>query len=110
MVRRPPISTRTDTLFPSTTLFRSDLPADGVRQRLAGTSVRHMNHLDSCCVGEHFEGNMAGQADAGAAECDGAGLGLCRSDELAQGIVRSIIGSEKYRRADRKSTRLNSSH
>src|SRR3546814_2111543 len=25
MIRRPPISTRTDTLFPYTTLFRSDL-------------------------------------------------------------------------------------
>src|SRR3546814_19468902 len=27
MIRRPPISTRTDTLFPYTTLFRSDLAA-----------------------------------------------------------------------------------
>src|SRR3546814_5193904 len=26
MIRRPPRSTRTDTLFPYTTLFRSDLP------------------------------------------------------------------------------------
>src|SRR3546814_4535955 len=33
MRRRPPRSTRTDTLFPSTTLFRSlaDVPNDGVR-------------------------------------------------------------------------------
>src|SRR3546814_12339310 len=30
MIRRPPRSTRTDTLFPYTTLFRSDQP--GVRQ------------------------------------------------------------------------------
>src|SRR3546814_11917554 len=29
MIRRPPRSTRTDTLFPYTTLFRSDLGADG---------------------------------------------------------------------------------
>src|SRR3546814_4949565 len=28
MIRRPPISTRTDTLFPYTTLFRSELQAD----------------------------------------------------------------------------------
>src|SRR3546814_3731138 len=27
MIRRPPRSTRTDTLFPYTTLFRSELPA-----------------------------------------------------------------------------------
>src|SRR3546814_10056818 len=32
MIRRPPRSTRTDTLFPYTTLFRSRLPV-GVRHR-----------------------------------------------------------------------------
>src|SRR3546814_14720761 len=30
MIRRPPRSTRTDTLFPYTTLFRSPLGTDGV--------------------------------------------------------------------------------
>src|SRR3546814_6283355 len=34
MIRRPPRSTRTDTLFPYTTLFRSR-PADGPRRRAA---------------------------------------------------------------------------
>src|SRR3546814_16428848 len=29
MIRRPPVSTRTDTLFPSTTLFRSRYPLQG---------------------------------------------------------------------------------
>src|SRR3546814_6305107 len=33
MIRRPPISTRTDTLFPYTTLFRSVVPAWRVRHR-----------------------------------------------------------------------------
>src|SRR3546814_10215966 len=34
MIRRPPRSTRTDTLFPYTTLFRSDAPAPpGSRRR-----------------------------------------------------------------------------
>src|SRR3546814_9974755 len=32
MIRRPPRSTRTDTLFPYTTLFRSLLAEDGVRR------------------------------------------------------------------------------
>src|SRR3546814_2436306 len=32
MIRRPPRSTRTDTLFPYTTLFRSDRPARGDRR------------------------------------------------------------------------------
>src|SRR3546814_3173090 len=33
MIRRPPRSTRTDTLFPYTTLFRSRTPARGDRGR-----------------------------------------------------------------------------
>src|SRR3546814_1488572 len=32
MIRRPPRSTRTDTLFPDTTLFRSRYPSQGRRQ------------------------------------------------------------------------------
>src|SRR3546814_1726341 len=41
MIRRPPISTRTDTLFPYTTLFRSDEDEreDGDRERCR--DVRH---------------------------------------------------------------------
>src|SRR3546814_8450769 len=35
MLRRPPRSTRTDTLFPYTTLFRSHLDADGKRRLFA---------------------------------------------------------------------------
>src|SRR3546814_5071110 len=37
MIRRPPRSTRTDTLFPYTTLFRSE----DRRQRLAAREPRH---------------------------------------------------------------------
>src|SRR3546814_13420241 len=56
MLRRPPRSTRTDTLFPYTTLFRSppvaSLPVAGERTRLAlqafriacGTLVRRTDH------------------------------------------------------------------
>src|SRR3546814_1730455 len=41
MIRRPPRSTRTDTLFPSTTLFRSPLPLpDRPRSRPAALSGR----------------------------------------------------------------------
>src|SRR3546814_69893 len=38
MIRRPPRSTRTDTLFPYTTLFRS-YPDEARRRKLAGTLV-----------------------------------------------------------------------
>src|SRR3546814_8683698 len=37
MIRRPPTSTRTDPLFPYTTLFRSDLPAEVIWRRTKGT-------------------------------------------------------------------------
>src|SRR3546814_4008144 len=42
MIRRPPRSTRTDTLFPYTTLFRSRRPAaEFAEQRLAAQRVEH---------------------------------------------------------------------
>src|SRR3546814_7547826 len=44
MIRRPPRSTRTDTLFPYTTLFRSDLlTTQGVVVRSAPTMPSSMN-------------------------------------------------------------------
>src|SRR3546814_18698210 len=39
MIRRPPRSTRTDTLFPYTTLFRSDLPDRHRRSSSAGRAL-----------------------------------------------------------------------
>src|SRR3546814_5738875 len=39
MIRRPPRSTRTDTLFPYTTLFRSGLPPAAVAAATLGTSA-----------------------------------------------------------------------
>src|SRR3546814_2860727 len=56
MLRRPPISTRTDTLFPYTTLFRSMRPRDiaALRQlgqkhrapRLGPASMARLGHLN----------------------------------------------------------------
>src|SRR3546814_7210382 len=51
MIRRPPRSTRTDTLFPYTTLFRSfDLPARRTRlaHRLLHAGVRLSGATDPC--------------------------------------------------------------
>src|SRR3546814_14862032 len=70
MVRRPPGSTRTDTLFPYTTLFRS--PYGGVVPEIAARS--HPDHIDRL-VGEAMQ-----QAGLTFAELDGvaatAGPGL----------------------------------
>src|SRR3546814_4102787 len=59
MIRRPPRSTRTDTLFPSTTLFRSHWPTlptkSSVWPRLRDCSVaarpRSSTSCSNCCNG-----------------------------------------------------------
>src|SRR3546814_4273228 len=43
MIRRPPRSTRTDTLFPYPTLFRSTRLPPGVVRRLVGTLAHPLN-------------------------------------------------------------------
>src|SRR3546814_4014923 len=47
MIRRPPRSTRTDTLFPYTTLFRSRPRQRGVRKCPRATSHWSSGHADS---------------------------------------------------------------
>src|SRR3546814_15657664 len=83
MIRRPPRSTRTDTLFPYTTLFRSRLHRgrDAVAElRQHERDARHVLHVRPVCA---HDGDAArGEADLG------------RRTALR----------------DRKSTRLNSSH
>src|SRR3546814_17936884 len=41
MIRRPPISTRTDTLFPYTTLFRSGPAVAGSEEEIEGLVAEH---------------------------------------------------------------------
>src|SRR3546814_14437453 len=97
MIRRPPRSTRTDTLFPYTTLFRSPL-IGAVENAAAGGAAAEL-----------VERVLAGGDDI-----------------LVEGHAHMIIGAEQGRFApvadrdggrehffhhqDRKSTRLNSSH
>src|SRR3546814_1851088 len=45
MIRRPPRSTRTDTLFPDTTLFRSEAARQAWHRQMAG--VRRLLGLDA---------------------------------------------------------------
>src|SRR3546814_11490329 len=87
MIRRPPRSTRTDTLFPYTTLFRS---ANGKQP------VRKVNHRYGAVLDR---GNLAN-----------VGLG-----RLLSGFTKILAGTAEYLApgghvVDRKSTRLNSSH
>src|SRR3546814_1414922 len=104
MIRRPPRSTRTDTLFPYTTLFRSPgrfhalrvigahLGA-GILQRLDDRDRGRVAHV----VGVGLEG-QAEQRDGAAAD-----RSLDRRQNLAAHRALALL-------VDRKSTRLNSSH
>src|SRR3546814_14700539 len=92
MIRRPPRSTRTDTLFPYTTLFRSTGPAAGGldAERRQHRVKRVRGHRRAAVV---VQGELAG-ADAGTLDA--------AHDEL--------LGECAGLAPDRKSTRLNSSH
>src|SRR3546814_5993516 len=106
MIRRPPGSTRTDTLFPYTTLFRSvgilGKHLDGPH---AGRRV-----LSGILVGERRQHLLVfGQGSA-------AGQGQYATGAVVVGGNCGTRGGSRqgFRRAvhwvDRKSTRLNSSH
>src|SRR3546814_12360119 len=88
MVRRPPRSTRTDTLFPYTTLFRSvGMTDEEVRAAMAA-----FQRIDA----------YRSRSNSGA----GLGLSICRNLIDRHGGHMEV----RSRPGDRKSTRLNSSH
>src|SRR3546814_12824307 len=106
MLRRPPRSTRTDTLFPYTTLFRS------LRHRVPVT------HGDGAVIERvEVDGDAHGGADlvlAAVAPADGLGL-VVVAHQVAAEQVEDLAGDRREgvllgERQDRKSTRLNSSH
>src|SRR3546814_20391697 len=86
--RRPPISTRTDTLFPDTTLFRS----------IDEVAVLDLDHRGVA--------RPAGRQDAQFGPADR----LRRGGGGAVDDVAEIHSQADELRQDRKSTRLNSSH
>src|SRR3546814_18488834 len=92
MIRRHPRSTRTDTLFPYTTLFRSQLPRAVLRkQQTVGIVALHR---PDC--GRSREEDVDAMVSNDPPKCPGIG----RPDRLA--LIHDA--------GDRKSTRLNSSH
>src|SRR3546814_9836896 len=116
MIRRPPRSTRTDTLFPYTTLFRSWCSGSACCWRPRGRGIR-------CCrsvavlerefaVADAFgpvlhhvgDGALAIDVDhVGQGGEDRRGRHDLRGCALGDGLVPGL-------QEDRKSTRLNSSH
>src|SRR3546814_18833760 len=91
MIRLPPRSTRTDTLFPYTTLFLSR----------ASPLVKHNSVCEMLDLHTIFE------------SATGLSLGrhICMQDFSAASASATDLGATAVKAAvDRKSTRLNSSH
>src|SRR3546814_20474315 len=93
MIRRPPRSTRTDTLFPDTALFRSTM---------AGRTVESDGNHAITLLREDA------RVPAGLPAVAEAALRPAMDDEGDRHLPGRVRGLEDH--ADRKSTRLNSSH
>src|SRR3546814_5577167 len=102
MIRRPPRSTRTDTLFPYTTLFRSICRGHLLRS-LAVAKVE---------IAQHAGEVAARPEDIGRVDEPGKGgtRTVALDDDRFLGPTILVIGVPNDRRRDRKSTRLNSRH
>src|SRR3546814_20455661 len=105
MIRRPPRSTRTDTLFPYTTLFRSDRAAHSADGILPGAA-----YTEKPGTWVNLEGRVQFSERAVFPPGD------AREDWTIFRALSEVLGaklpfdSPGQLRADRKSTRLNSSH
>src|SRR3546814_11455669 len=96
LIRRPPRSTLTDTLFPDTTLCRSR--AEEVRQALQQQGIQVLDLED-------MKTQWEGETEPAVATPDGVPAQANRRVEV---VARGMYAEEIP--ADRKSTRLNSSH
>src|SRR3546814_10076028 len=109
MIRRPPRSTRTDTLFPYTTLFRSFSCAVGVPAACLPSGVPRVflfqpdGTLRESNYGTDFRPVGSGNNQGG----DGSTLN--DTGTLQPGYKRYIANFLAHYDVDRKSTRLNSS-
>src|SRR3546814_14320766 len=111
MIRRPPRSTRTDTLFPYTTLFRSgeeqtkrSLRRDGARRGARGRSAGP----SSLARGVGFA--ITEESGCPLARLDRALAAARRFERFFPELRRHQVLELELLLGDRKSTRLNSSH
>src|SRR3546814_9153974 len=108
MIRRPPRSTRTDTLFPYTTLFRSELEQVGrsglaVPRAVPGIGEADMVIVVDIVIERRDDTVATGVGLAGVEAAD-----AITDVAIAIEVAAVIIAAADI--ADRKSTRLNSSH
>src|SRR3546814_20695206 len=94
MIRRPPRSTRTDTLFPYTTLFRSKGLNGDLDYPAYGTSKAGLLNMSRYIATQYGKQGIRSNVVV---------VGLVMTDALDENMPAAA-------QADRKSTRLNSSH
>src|SRR3546814_11865392 len=97
MIRRPPRSTRTDTLVPYTTLFRSSAKAAIESRNIVCSSVR-LKSIASVVRAFEDHRNALAKADAHRHECMAAAPG----DKLASGSKRDPRARHAERVPDRE--------
>src|SRR3546814_10484349 len=112
MIRRPPRSTRTDTLFPYTTLFRSEAAAhaEDDRQHASDETKRKRGERRDIKAGP-VKPPAKGQGGDQAVMPWPGGRTLARAGgaQRAHGFGQHHA-ADRAEPQDRKSTRLNSSH
>src|SRR3546814_8369519 len=121
MIPRPPRATRTDTLFPYTTLFRSAVTA---AHAAAAILQAYSHNRAELIIDKKNRNDLVSQADR---EAEQAVIEILRERTPDLGIVAEVSGGQTSGAAtwyiapldgttnflhgiDRKSTRLNSSH
>src|SRR3546814_5105204 len=104
MIRRPPRSTRTDTLFPYTTLFRSHGKAQFFLARRDGRTIGRISaHIDELALAQPAEQGMGpGTGNWGLLEAE--------DEDCARALLAAAEDWLRGQGIDRKSTRLNSSN
>src|SRR3546814_14678052 len=113
MIRRPPRSTRTDTLFPYTTLFRSRIEPDGFPYANSVDAIRPADvaavdrqaRARLVRIGAHVDAAIGAVGIALAGQVQHRHVGPPRRLIEIIGVLLHLAVE-----ADRKSTRLNSSH
>src|SRR3546814_3062608 len=122
MIRRPPRSTRTDTLFPYTTLFRSASTGARTCPRRARAARRpriaraHSAGGAPAAVIESRQNEKPCKGCRGESQAmrpnqfPSLNFALGETADLLRDTVMSFAAEEIEPLADRKSTRLNSSH
>src|SRR3546814_4289044 len=113
MIRRPPISTRTDTLFPYTTLFRSDVILGQTIPAFDAGLCNDMNSVVSAA--HHVAGHIIGN-DPVAALSGKLGLGMVqdllgfsrKTDEQARALRIASQTGQYVRRSEEQTSELQS--